>query len=197
MSRAFVAIELPDELCRALAIVQAHARGQLASAINSTVKVQWVSLESMHLTLKFLGDIKEVQVPMIGEALERVAREQASFEVDASGAGVFPDARAPRVVWVGLKGAVDRLAQLAAAIESALTPLGFPSNSTPFAPHLTVARVKEGQRDLGRALAAGKFLEQVARVGPLLVRSIALMRSELNPAGSVYTRLREATLKEA
>jgi len=197
MIRAFIAVELPDELRRALAAVQTRLKERVAYALNPGVKVQWVRPESLHLTLKFLGDIEEAQVPVIGEALERVARAQRAFVVDAVGAGVFPEIRAPRILWVGFTGTTDKLVQLAAAVESALASGGFPSENKPFAPHLTVARIKEGQRDLGRALASGKFLELVTQVGTLPVRSIALMRSELNPSGSVYTRLHEAALKEA
>mgnify|MGYP003345852389 CR=1 FL=1 len=195
--RAFVAIELPDELRHALAAVQTRLKERLAYAANSSVRVQWVRPESMHLTLKFLGDIDEAQVPAIGEALEGIARGQSAFVVEASGAGVFPDLRAPRIVWAGLTGAADRLTQLAAAVESALTPLGVPAESNLFAPHLTIARVKEGQRELGRALASGNMLEQVGRVGALPIRALALMKSELRASGSIYTCLREARLKEA
>lgn len=195
--RTFVAIELSADLKHALENVQTALQGQLQQSIGPNVHIQWIRPESLHLTLKFLGDIDEARVPAIGGVLERVARAQTAFAVEASGAGVFPDIRAPRIVWAGLTGAVDKLMQLAAAVESALAPLGFPSEGKPFAPHLTVARVKEGQRDVGRALASGNVLEQVGRVGALPVRAMALMQSELHATGSIYTRVREATLKEA
>jgi 2'-5' RNA ligase len=197
MIRAFVAIEIDADLKHALENVQATLRAHVQKPIGPNVRIQWIRAESLHLTLKFLGDIDEAQVPAIGSALEQVARAQTAFAVKASGAGMFPDVCAPRIVWVGLTGAMDRLTQLVAAVESALAPLGFPSEGKPFAPHLTIARVKEGQRDVGRALASGNMLEQMAQVGVMPVRAIALMKSELHPSGSIYTRVHEATLKEA
>jgi 2'-5' RNA ligase len=152
---------------------------------------------SIHLTLKFLGDIAEAQVPAIHRALETAARMEAAFTLTVEGLGVFPDVRAPRVIWVGLTGEGPRLQALAAGVEATVAPLGFPTEARPFAPHLTLARVKERGRDVGRALAGSRLLEQPHRVGVLPVTAIALMRSELKPSGSVYTELCHVPLKEA
>jgi 2'-5' RNA ligase len=197
MIRTFVAIELDAPLRRALAQVQADLRSRLQKAMGADVRIQWVKPESVHLTLKFLGDIPEERVSEIETTLARVADAHARCAVDVGGLGAFPDVRAPRVLWVGLSDKVDGVMRLAAAVERALEVLGFAPESKPFNPHLTLARIKERSRDIGRALAAGRMLERAAPVGTVMVNALALMKSELKPSGAVYTKLCEASLKEA
>jgi 2'-5' RNA ligase len=196
MIRTFVAIELDASLRNALAQVQAELRSRLRTAMGSDARIQWVRPESVHLTLKFLGDIPEERVPDIEAALALVAGAQARCAADVQGLGAFPDARAPRVLWVGLSGKADRVTRLADAVDRALVGLGFTPESKPFTPHLTLARIKERSRDIGRALAAGGMLERMTPVGTVMVNAIALMKSELKPSGAVYTKLCEASLKE-
>jgi len=197
MIRAFVAVELDAPLRQALAQVQATLRRQLQQAVGPDVRIQWVKPASIHLTLKFLGDIPEEQAPDIQAALARVAGGHSRFAVDVEGLGVFPDVRAPRVLWVGLTTHVDVLKRLAADVEAGLAALGFPSEARSFNPHLTLARVKERAHDVGQALSAGGVLTQDARLGALQVAALSLMKSDLQPSGSVYTQLCHASLKEA
>ncbi|MEK7294601.1 MAG: RNA 2',3'-cyclic phosphodiesterase [Nitrospirota bacterium] len=197
MIRTFVAIELDTPLRKALAQVQADLRNRLQTAMGPDVRIQWVKPESVHLTLKFLGDIPEERVSEIVTALARVAGAHIRSTVDVGGLGAFPDARAPRVLWVGLSGQVEGVKRLAAAVERALAELGFAPEPKPFNPHLTLARIKERSRDVGRALAAGRMLERAAPLGTVMVNAIALMQSELKPSGAVYTKLCEVSLKEA
>ncbi len=197
MIRTFVAVELEEPLRAAIGRAQAALRDRLDRALRQAApgaRIQWVRPDSIHVTLKFLGEIEEGRVAAIGEALERLAAGLAPLAVEVGGLGVFPDARAPRVLWLGLSGQVDALVRLAAAVDAALHTLGFPREERPFAPHLTLARVKDGQRDVGRALEACGALGQPAQAGPLPVRAIALMKSELRPSGALYTRLHEAVL---
>ena len=197
MIRTFVAIELDASLRKALAQVQADFRSRLQKAMGPDVRIQWVKPESVHLTLKFLGDIPEERVPEIEAALARVTGAHTRCTVDVGGLGAFPDARAPRVLWVGLSGQVEGVTRLAAAVERALVALGFAPEPKPFNPHLTLARIKERSRDIGRALAAGCMLVPAAPVGTVMVNAIALIKSELKPSGAVYTKLCEVSLKEA
>ncbi len=197
MIRTFVAIELNPLLRKALAQVQTDLRSRLQQAMGPGVRMQWVKPESAHLTLKFLGDIPEARIPEIETALAQVAGAHSRCTVDVGGLGAFPDARAPRVLWVGLSGQVEGVTKLAAAVERALVALGFAPEPKPFNPHLTLARIKERSRDIGRALAAGRMLEREAPVGAVTVNAIALMKSELKPSGAVYTKLCEVSLKEA
>ena len=197
MIRTFVAVELEASLCQALAQVQMALRSRLEQSAGSDIRIQWVKPESIHQTLKFLGDIPEDRVPDVQAALARVAGGHSRFTVDVEGLGVFPDARAPRVLWVGLTAHVDALKRLAADIEAALGAIGFAPESKPYNPHLTLARIKERSRDVGRALSDESMLAQDTKLGALTVAAVSLIKSDLQRSGSVYTRLCAVPLKEA
>ena len=194
MIRTFVTVELDAPLRQALAQAQAALRGRLEKSVGPDARIQWIKPASIHLTLKFLGDIPEERVPDIQAALARVAGGHRRFTVDVEGLGVFPDVRAPRVIWVGLTAHVDALTRLAADVEVALGVIGFVPEPKPFHPHLTLARIKNRARDVGRALSAGGVLTQDAKLGFLSVAAVSLMKSDLQPSGSVYARLQEIPL---
>jgi len=194
MIRTFVAIELEAPLRQALAQVQATLRSRLQQAVGPDVRIQWVKPESIHQTLKFLGDIPEDRVPDVQAVLARVAGGHSRFTVDVEGLGVFPDVRAPRVLWVGLTAHVDALKRLAVDVEVALGAIGFAPESKPFNPHLTLARIKERSHDIGRVLSGEGLLAQETKLGELTVAAVSLMKSELKPTGSVYTRLQDIPL---
>lgn len=206
MIRAFVAVELTEDVRRAIAQVQAQVKAELSRELRRTApdaRLQWVRPQSSHLTLKFLGDIREDQVDEIAQTLAQVAARRPAFSLAIAGLGVFPDARAPRVLWVGLNGA-EPVIGLARAVDQALAELSFAPEARPFNPHLTLARIKERAREIGSALGTLGLLAQAGPQGnppgnpvaTLPVRSIALMRSELRPSGAVYTRLRELFLRD-
>jgi 2'-5' RNA ligase len=197
MIRAFVAVEPDASLRQALAKAQAELRAVLQRAVGRKTRMQWVKPDSVHLTLKFLGDTPEERLADIRAALDRAAGGHARFSIEVEGLGVFPNLRAPRVLWVGLAADSHALARLAADVESALAALGYPPEAKPFMPHLTLARIKDGARDLGRALAQERLLERAWMLGPLAVEAVSLMRSDLQPSGAVYTELCRARLKEA
>ncbi|HEY8490910.1 MAG TPA: RNA 2',3'-cyclic phosphodiesterase [Dehalococcoidia bacterium] len=180
--RLFVALELPEAWRRALARLQGDLRARGLAGLR------WVRPEGIHLTLKFLGGVPAPRVPEIDAALRAVLAEEPGFALRLGAPGTFGGPR-PRVVWVGVEGAVPALASLQRRVEAALVPLGFPPEARPFAPHLTLARVPEGTAPgLRRTLAAA-----LAQVGPppapeFRVRSVSLMESFLRPDGAVYVR---------
>ena len=188
MLRLFVALELPPAVREALRSAQAGLK-------EARLPVRWVDPEGAHLTLKFLGSTRPEQVPAISAALADVARAHRPLELETAELGCFPHARAPRVVWLGLAGAVQALGALRDDVERLIAPLGFPTEQRPFSPHLTLGRTS---KDATR--------QDVARIGPVItathappaiywrVGSISLMRSDLGPAGARYTRLTEASL---
>jgi len=180
MIRSFIAIELPDEIRHALAEVQKHLRRDVAG-------VRWVEPGSIHLTLKFLGDIPAEQIQPIVAAAMGAVQDEPPVSLGVSGLGAFPNPRRPRVIWVGIEGDVARLGRLQARLEEALEPLGFPRDARAFRPHLTVGRVKEPRRppDLTRALAD----VTVPRCNSFDVREILLYKSDLRPTGAIYTKL--------
>ena len=135
--RAFIAIEVPEEIHVALRERQAAFR---AAAPLSEADV-WPKLpENIHLTLKFLGEISERQAAQVTEALEAFA-PFGKFPIEVKGFGFFPNARCPRVFWVGVQAPPD-LEQLAARVEGAMEKLGFAREERAFTPHLTLARFR-------------------------------------------------------
>ncbi|NQU12306.1 RNA 2',3'-cyclic phosphodiesterase [bacterium] len=182
MIRAFIAIDLTDEVRAALATAQDRLR-----RLPLGVRVSWVKLANLHLTLQFLGYVAEDVVPAVGVALGAVVRCHAPFNLGVNGLGAFPDPGRPRVLWAGCDAGTAEIAGLARAVQQATQPLGFTPETRPFAAHLTIGRVKVPRPDctLTRALDSLKN----AAFGTVRVEALHLYQSELHPAGSIYTKL--------
>ncbi|MFQ6122194.1 MAG: RNA 2',3'-cyclic phosphodiesterase [Dehalococcoidales bacterium] len=190
--RSFIAIELPDEVKSGLAQLQA----QLKTGKQPPVK--WVDPYSIHLTLKFLGNIALDKIDQITGAIEAAAQGVPPFQLEVKGLGAFPNLRRVQVVWVGVSGEVARLSQLQQRIESNLKPLGFAPESRPFTPHLTLARLRErasldDRQSVGQLIASVKF----EAVYAFKVDSVSLMRSQLTREGAIYSRLSSVGLSQS
>jgi RNA 2',3'-cyclic 3'-phosphodiesterase len=203
MIRAFLAVELSQELRSKFAVVQQELKQRVESERKGDIRISWVQPANMHLTIKFLGDVDEQVIdPLLG-AIEQAIGSQPSVKVPLERLGAFPRPNSPRVLWIGPsenweQGAEGkRVTELHGAIEQACEGLGFLREAKPFSPHLTVARMKTGERQIGVALATSGVLDQPLSVGSLAVESVVLVKSELKPTGSVYTRLWEARLKDS
>lgn len=195
--RCFIAVELDEPLRVAIAGVQRRVRAAVDKSVGRDVKVQWVRPESIHVTVKFLGEVTEGQIAGITTTLRGVAASGQAGTVEVGGLGVFPDLRNPRVCWVGLREGATTLIHLAEAVDAAMDGLGFLRESRPFSPHLTLARIKEGGRAVGRVLEQqGLLAKESGTIGCLTLRALALMKSELRPSGAVYARLAEIALKD-
>ena len=140
-----------------------------------------------HLTLKFLGEIDPARVPFLTSSLRQALRDVAPFSIAVEGVGAFPSSERPRVVWAAVTEGSARVLDLAARVESAGETSGFPREARPFAPHVTLMRVR-GPRDLGRAQ---RLLEELAqhRFGSSTVSEVVLFESELRPEGAVHRAL--------
>lgn len=182
--RSFVAIELPEQVKDGLASL----RGELKRAEHSFVK--WVGAEGVHLTLKFLGNIPARQVTEISDTIAAAARGVPPFCLEVARLGAFPNLKQPRVLWVGIRGELATLLQLQQNIDSGLTALGFTQEERPFAPHLTLARLRQtaspAERKAFGELAASASFETGY---PFDAKAVSLMRSQLTPGGAIYTRL--------
>ena len=178
--RAFVAIDLPESIRASIGAAQ--------EALKSFgFRVKWVRPESIHLTLKFLGNIDANQTDAIVNAMTLAARGYAALHLNASGIGVFPNARRPRVIWIGLGGQVDHLKSLQQTLEAHLADLGFPAEKRPFKGHLTLGRVK-GKIAADRMQAALDKFNAFKSKG-FAANRIILFKSELQPTGAVYTKI--------
>ncbi len=181
--RLFIAIEIPQR--DSLAALQKRLQ-----PLDKTRAIRWTAPDSIHLTLKFLGETPASRQSEIETALIEAAKDHAPFDLTIGGVGCFPDLRKPRVVWAGLGGGVTALISLRDAVERTVSPLGYPTEARPFSPHLTLGRARQ---DAARSALAA-FGEQIGKqkIDTLYswrVDGISLMRSELKPSGAVYTQL--------
>jgi 2'-5' RNA ligase len=181
--RAFIAIELTDELKSEL--------GRLESVLRagSQVPVKWAEPDSIHLTLKFLGNIVPDMADRINSIIEKAAKDIQPFYLETGGLGAFPNLKRVQVVWVGLNGEVDKLRQLQQSIENGLETLGFAPEKRPFTAHLTLGRIRnqaspDDRRNLGQLIEGTEF-----KVRRMKVDGISLMRSQLTREGAIYSQL--------
>lgn len=185
--RLFVAADLPPDLLGALSetLASLRSRPEVASA-------RWTQPANQHVTLKFLGWVEAGTLDPITDALAAVASSHEPATLSLSGLGAFPSARRARVLWAGLDDPAGLLAALASNLEAALAPLGFGSETRPFAPHLTLARFKPP------ASIAGVLSEVPPVAEPSFeVDRLALYRSHLHPKGARYEILRSLGLGDS
>jgi len=198
--RVFLAVELSHALQAELALVQQELKHRIEPEMKRDVRISWAQPASIHLTLKFLGDMDEQVIDPLLVAVEQAIGRQIPVNVPLERLGAFPRPQSPRVLWVGPsenweRGAeAKRIAETHGAIEQACEGLGFLRETKPFSPHLTLARIKVGERQVGVALAKGGVLDRPISLGSLAVESVVLMKSELKPTGSVYTKLWEVKI---
>jgi 2'-5' RNA ligase len=184
--RCFVAIDIPDAVKAEIAGLQRDLR-------QFRARVSWARTEGIHLTLKFLGDVKLGLIPNAVHSLETAVSSLKGFTVSAEGVGCFPNSRRPRVMWVGLDGG-DALRAVQETVETALEPLGFEQETRKFNPHLTLGRVKSAQGidDVVRRMEELGFTRR-----EFPATEIRLMQSDLQPTGAVYTVLHTFSLLPA
>jgi 2'-5' RNA ligase len=188
--RAFIALEIPSHI--QIAIDQQTTN--LRKAADSSL-VRWVKPANIHLTLKFLGDISSTNIPFLTQMLTAEAAQFPAFELQIGNLGSFPTSKRPRVIWIGIQ-APAVLEALQRGIESAANRLGYTSEDRSYSPHLTIGRVKQhlAPTDLQRIHAALES-NYVGMLGKVEVGAVHLIRSDLQPTGSVYTRLFSASFK--
>jgi 2'-5' RNA ligase len=201
MIRAFLAVELSQELPGKFDALQQELKRRIESESKRDVRISWVQPAKIHLTIKFLGDMDEQVIDLMSVAVEQAIGSQAAVNLPLERLGAFPRPQSPRVLWVGpsenWEQGVERkrVTEIHGAIEQACEGLGFLRETKPFSPHLTLARIKAGERHVGVVLAKSGVLDRPLPLGSLAVESVVLMRSELKPTGSVYTKLWEVWLQ--
>jgi len=183
--RTFIAIELDETVRIAIGRVQ----GKFKRAAPPGV-VKWVAPDSIHLTLKFLGDTPRSRISQIEAVLQAACVTYAPFEFSVEGRGCFPNFHRPRVIWVAVRDKGQTLARLQRDVERRVAPIGWPTEERGFSPHLTLGRVAKGA-DRAIDEAIGQIVEQsvVEQIGVQRVTAVSLIQSDLRPAGPVYTRL--------
>ena len=149
--------------------------------------MRWVRMKNIHLTMKFIGDIEEIEIESIESTLRDSAKMQTPLTLSAKGVGVFPGIRRPRVLWVGIHDHETGLAGLQKSIENQLHRIGYSKEGRPFKGHLTVGRAKGyvDERKLKDALDSYLAFES----SPFTVNEFFMFRSVLKSGGPEYTKL--------
>jgi 2'-5' RNA ligase len=184
--RMFISIEVPEAVKKELAVAQGRLRVAGADA-------SWTRAEGMHLTMKFLGEVTDQQVPEIMSSLRKAAEGTGPLGLSVSGVGTFPNPKNARVVWIGLAGDIVQLTRLQVAVENAMVLLGMAREERKFTPHLTLGRIKY-IRFHDRWIKTLEEIRDISLPG-FEVTSVSLMKSELKPAGAVYTEMGRVELK--
>lgn len=182
--RTFICIELAEKVRQRIADLQTDLK-------KYNAKIRWVNPKSIHLTLKFLGDVDEHSINDIAYATETACQGISPISIGINQTGAFPNFRRPRVLWVGVDEPTGFLLQLAKNIEKELAELGYPKEKRKFSPHLTIGRIKSllGVECVTRELQDINF-----DAGRFDASEVVVMKSDLQPSRAVYTPLRKIKL---
>src|SRR3989441_10482155 len=175
--RIFIAADLSKEVRKALGDVQRALR-----PVSDTAR--WVAPESIHITLKFIGEVAEKRIEDIDSALTGLTWK--SFAITVHGVGFFPGNRSPRVFWAGMEA--PTMQDLAEELDSRMERLGFEKEKRAFRPHITLARARDTRIDSSLVTASSEYAEH--DFGSFTVDRIFLFKSILKPSGAVYERLK-------
>ncbi len=177
--RTFIAVPLPERILAELGKLINHMK-----SLNRDVK--WVRPDAIHLTLKFLGNLSEVQLTRVFAGMDQLFQKpHGAFSLVAAGMGAFPNNRRPRVLWVGVEGSgVPELLNLQKKIETVLAKQGFSEEKRNFSPHLTVARINLAGH-LERLM--DEFTNYTFPPQEITVKEVLVMKSELKPSGAIYS----------
>ena len=191
MLRSFIAVEIPAEIQSAIA----NSTASLQEALPKPL-IRWVAPQNLHLTLKFLGDVSPASLERLAEVLKVEAAIHMTFSMTVGGFGAFPTPRRARVIWIGLE-APPVLSALQHGVEAAAARLGYSSEERPFSPHLTIGRVGQNNAAADRQkIVSALDKTTVGNLGTVTVDEIHILKSDLQPGGSVYTKLYTLPLKK-
>jgi 2'-5' RNA ligase len=191
-TRTFIAVDLGKPIRDRIVALQE----ELARA---GTEVKWVEPENLHVTMLFLGEVDERELPAVCRVVADCTQQHQPFPMSVETAGCFPTPRRPRVLWVGVGEGTQPLCALHDALEPPLMDLGcYRREERKYTPHITLGRVKsDSHRSSGRPtdkLAAALAKQAGWKGGEITVRELLVMGSELTPKGPVYTVLSRAKL---
>ncbi len=182
--RTFIAIELPESIKKKIEQAQAPLK-------KTGAFVSWVKSGNIHITLKFLGEVPEDKINEVFSAAEKALEGANKFTLNLKSMGAFPDFKRPRVVWIGAGSGEKELSYLAGRVEEEMEKIGFPKEGRKFSAHFTIGRVKSPKN-------IEKLMEQVKSsdfvTDEIEVKEVVVMKSQLHPAGAIYTPLKKIQL---
>lgn len=182
--RAFIAVDLSIRVRESLGRTLQDLQGVMSE------RLRWVKPNNIHLTLIFLGSISTESIVSVCQTMKRCAISIYPFELVTTGLGAFPSSNSPRVIWLGLEGAVDELRSFQKLLENSMGDLGYVREKRKFNPHLTLGRMADGasvhkRREIWDNLAKIPIATRIK----VSVKSISLMQSTFSSSGVVYDRL--------
>lgn len=180
MIRVFIAAEIPERLRDRLWRDVSDLRGVAA-------RLGWTSRENLHLTLRFLGDVKEKDIDRLFPALGEAVAGLMPFALEVSGIGCFPNWRHPRVIWAGCGEGADNAVHLARTVEDACVGLGYAPESRAFRPHFTLARAARPEDARGLEAAVEPLREK--SYGFMDVDAVAVFMSEFRRGRPIHSRM--------
>ncbi|MFH1964375.1 MAG: RNA 2',3'-cyclic phosphodiesterase [Acidobacteriota bacterium] len=184
MIRTFIAVNFPPAVIDKIAGITAYLQTQTPGTA-----LKWVAPENMHLTLKFLGDVREDRVPEVKECLQEALLHHPTFNISVESLGMYPTASQPRVVWLGINDA-GNLKQIHHNLAKVLKDFDPAPEKRSFSPHLTIARIRQNiSRDIARQVGETLSQFKVDSLGSFEVQTVHLFKSELTPRGPIYSAL--------
>lgn len=184
--RTFIAFDVSDRTREALGCAQRAMAGLRG--------VRWARPESIHVTLKFLGETEEAAVPRVFDIMREAVVGEEPFEFDIRALGFFPEGRSPRVLWAGVDKGEMALRRIAEGLDAGLADVGVAPEKRDFKPHVTIGRAR-GRLDAAAVESAFRQVGE-ADFGTCPADELALYMSELGPGGARYTRLGAVSLQE-
>jgi 2'-5' RNA ligase len=179
--RSFLAFELPVDIKRIIMAISEDVR-------QLPLDVRWVNVTNIHITIVFMGDVQEEQIKPIQGIIRDVCLGYGPFSIAIKGIGLFGSRRNPRVLWIGLDGAIDRMGYFRDDLQKKLRSFGIKEEKRRFKPHLTLGRFRKGAR-------AGAHLNDFLSnhhdlTSPdCTIKELVLFKSDLRPGGAVYSKL--------
>lgn len=189
--RSFIAVDLPESMSDSLSATSKQLQGMLEG-----LPIRWVPIENIHLSLKFLGDVSERNIPMLKEILAAEAASHTTFEISVGGFGIFPTLLRPRVLWVGVE-APDELNNLQRRVDMETARLGYAPDQRDFTPHLTFGRVSRNASPAQVRKVSDTLRNfSLGFLGAARITEVSLFRSDLGPGGAVYSKMYTAKFSE-
>ncbi len=178
MTRLFLAIDIPAGIREPVTA----ARDKLARGVKG---VKWVEDHNLHLTLKFLGEVREERVSDIGQAVKSAVKGFRAFGLEVGNPGFFPHSRSPRVIWLDIKGNTEYALHIGESIDESLVPFGFDPDKRRRL-HLTLGRIRsQGYNpDLMKNV---KDFQGFPEKPAFEVEQVVLYSSELTSSGPIYS----------
>ncbi len=189
MLRTFIALDFPEAILQKADKIISYFKGKTPPRA-----LRWVAIDNLHLTIKFLGDVPENNIDQIKSTIIQTVKRIPPCQISVRGFGMYPDARRPRVVWLGIDHDAG-IINLHDALDGALTSINIKPEKRPFSPHLTIARVsRRADEKVVKSIGATLSKFKVDSLGSMTIQEVVLYKSDLTPKGPIYAKLLSAPL---